>query len=194
MKPKFALLCAAIFVIASPVAMGQVRLRLVREFQITKISRDFVNTPVLAYAGGEAAPRGQGGRWLQVQAEFAAVPAFTDELTVCYYILFNGNMFTGEVVHVNVPGGRERRSVIYMPPHVLERYAGTRPLTLNSVPNVAVQIVQQGEVKDELSLARAATQWYAAVTPISGLLLNKNETPFAPLYWDRYEQIKTLGR
>jgi len=62
------------------------------------------------------------------------------------------------------------------------------------VSNVAVQIVQQGVVKDELSLARAAAQWYAAVTPISGLLLNKNETPFAPLYWDRYEQIKTPGR
>ena len=168
--------------------------RLVRDFQITKINREFVTTPVLAYAGGEAAPRGQGGRWLQVETEFALTPAFTDELSVRYYILFNGNMFTGEVTHVNVPGGRERRSVIYMPPHVLERYGGNRPLTLNSVPNVAVQIVQQGVVKDELSLARAPAQWYAAVTPISGLLLNKNETPFAPLYWDRYEQIKMPGR
>jgi hypothetical protein len=190
MKPKFALLCAAMFVIASPVAMAQ---RLVRDFQITKISRNFVTTPVFAYAGGEAAPRGQGGRWLQVEVEFAAA-AFTDELTVRYYILFNGNMFTGEVTHLNVPGGRERRSVIYMPPHVLERYAGTRPLTPNSVSNVAVQIVEQGAVKDELSLNRAAAQWYAALTPISGLLLNKNETPFAPLYWDRYEQIKMPGR
>jgi hypothetical protein len=191
MKPNFALLCAGLFAIASPVAMAQ---RLVRDFQITKINREFVTTPVLAYAGGEAAPRGQGGRWLQVEAEFALAPAFTDELTVRYYILFNGNIFKGEVTHVNVPGGRERRSVIYMPPHVLERYAGNRPLTLNSVPNVAVQIVQEGVVKDELSLARAAAQWYASATPISGLLLNKNETPFAPLYWDRYEQIKMTGR
>jgi hypothetical protein len=191
MKPKFALLCAGLLAMASPATMAQ---RLVQDFQITKINREFVTTPVLAYAGGEAAPRGQGGRWLQVEAEFALAPAFTDELTVRYYILFNGNIFTGEVTHVNVPGGRERRSVIYMPPHVLERYAGNRPLTLNSVPNVAVQIVQQGVVKDELSLARAAAQWYATVTPISGLLLNKNETPFAPLYWDRYEQIKMPGR
>ena len=191
MKPKFALLCAGLFAIASPATMAQ---RLVRDFQITKINREFVTAPVLAYAGGEAAPRGQGGRWLQVETEFALASAFTDELTVRYYILFNGNMFTGEVTHVNVPGGRERRSVIYMPPHVLERYGGNRPLTLNSVPNVAVQIVQQGVVKDELSLARAPAQWYAAVTPISGLLLNKNETPFAPLYWDRYEQIKMPGR
>ena len=29
---------------------------------------------------------------------------------------------------------------------------------------------------------------------VAGLVLNKNETPFAPLYWDRYEQIKNARR
>src|SRR5919197_1897025 len=135
MKSKSRLVFSLLFVLLPGVAAAQVRL--VKEFQITKIDRDFVTTPVLAYAGGEAAPRGQGGRWLQVEAQFAAVPAFTDQLTVKYYVLFNGNLFTGEVTHVNVPAGRERRSVIYMPPHVLERYAGNRPLTANAVQNVA---------------------------------------------------------
>ena len=32
---------------------------------------------------------------------------------------------------------------------------------------------------------------FAALPPISGFVLNKNETPFAPLYWDGYTQIKT---
>jgi hypothetical protein len=32
---------------------------------------------------------------------------------------------------------------------------------------------------------------FAALPPISGFVLNKNETTFAPLYWDRYAQIKT---
>jgi len=57
-----------------------------------------------------------------------------------------------------------------------------------------VQIVQQGAVKNELSLARAPAQWFATLPQISGFVLNKNETPFAPLYWDRYEQIKAFGR
>jgi len=57
-----------------------------------------------------------------------------------------------------------------------------------------VQIVQQGAVKNELSLARAPVQWFATLPQISGFVLNKNETPFAPLYWDRYEQIKASGR
>ena len=33
----------------------------------------------------------------------------------------------------------------------------------------------------------------ATLQQVPGLLLNKNETPFAPLYWDRYEQIKPPG-
>jgi short-subunit dehydrogenase len=59
---------------------------------------------------------------------------------------------------------------------------------------IAVQIVQQGAVKSELSLERGAPQWFASVPQMAGSLLNKNETPFAPLYWDRYEQIKATNR
>jgi hypothetical protein len=53
-----------------------------------------------------------------------------------------------------------------------------------------VQTVQQGAVKSELSQDRAQPQWFAALPQIAGSVLNRNETPFAPLYWDRYEQIK----
>ena len=192
MKPKSRLLFALIFLFWPGIATAQVRL--VKEFQITKIDRDLITTPQFAYGGAKQHPQAESNRWLEVEVEFAAAPAMTDELTVKYFILFNGNIFTGAVTHVNVPAGRDRRSVIYMTPRTLVRYGGNRPITLNSVPNVAVQIVQQGVIKDELSFARAQAQWYAAVPPISGLLLNKNETPFAPLYWDRYEQIKTSGR
>jgi hypothetical protein len=45
-------------------------------------------------------------------------------------------------------------------------------------------------VMQELSLVCAPPQWFAALPAIAGFVLNKNETPFAPLYWDRYAQIK----
>jgi len=45
-------------------------------------------------------------------------------------------------------------------------------------------------VKAESSLARAQPQWFATLPQISGFVLNKDQTPFAPLYWDRYPQIK----
>jgi len=195
MKLNLRFLFALIFLLWPGVMLAQVRL--VKEFQITKITKNFITTPQFAYGGAEQHPAAvsEPTRWLEVEVEFATTPVMTDEVTLKYFILFNGNLFTGSVTHVNVPAGREHRSITYMAPRTLVRYAGNRPIALNSVANVAVQIVQQGAIKDEMSLARAQQpQWYAALPQISGLLLNKNETPFAPLYWDRYEQIKTSGR
>src|SRR5256885_6308625 len=168
-------------------AQAQVRAPGGREFQITKITKNLIATP--DYGPGQyRADANQ--RWLEVEVEFNAAPEWTEELMLKYYILFNGRLLTGEVTHVNIPGGLNR-SVMYALPIGLARFAGNRSLLPNIVQYIAVQIVQGGAVKDELSLAPAPGQWFAALPPITGFVLNKNETPFAPLYWDRYPQIKT---
>jgi hypothetical protein len=160
------------------------------EFQITKITRNLIPTPQFAYAGGAQHQTDQRDRWLEVEVEFKATPELTNELTFKYYILFNGTLLTGEVTHINILAGRENRSVMYIPPRALARFANNRPITENSCQNIAVQIVQDGAVKTEASLNRAQPQWFDALPQVSGLVLNKDQTPFAPLYWDRYEQIK----
>ena len=160
-------------------------------FQITKITKNLITAPQFNYSGAERHATNQRDRWLEVEVEFTA-SQFSDELTFKYYILFNGTLLTGDVTHVNIPAGRENRSVMYVPPRALERFANNRPITDNLFQNVAVQIVQAGAVKAEASLARAQPQWFATLQAApSGFVLNKNQTPFAPLYWDRYEQIKT---
>jgi hypothetical protein len=160
------------------------------DFQLTKITKNLVSTPQFTYSGGQQYPANQRDRWLEVEVEFAAAPEFTDELTFKYFILINGRLLTGEVTHVNVAAGRENRSVMYVPPGALARFLGRNALAPNSVQNIAVQILQKGAIKDELSFARAPAQWYAGLPALTGFVLNKNETPFAALYWDRYEQIK----
>ncbi len=160
------------------------------EFRINKISRNLITTPQFTYTGAQQYTPNQRERWLEVEVEFAAAPEFTDELTFKYYILVNGKMLTGEVTHVSVAAGRDNRSVMYVSPRTLSRIMGGKPMSPNSIQNVAVQIVQQGAVKSESSLERAAANWFTALPQVNGAVLNKNETPFAPLYWDRYEQIK----
>src|SRR5207244_10331033 len=164
------------------------------DFQITKITKNLISTPQFAYTGAQSYQTNQRDRWLEVEVEFAAAPELTDELTFKYYILFNGSLLTGEVTHLNIPAGRESRSVMYISPLALTRFGNNRPITANSCQNIAVQIVQQGAVKNELSIARAPVQWFATLPTVSGFVLNKNETPFGPLYWDRYEPIKAAGR
>jgi hypothetical protein len=160
------------------------------EFQITKITKNLIATPQFAYSGAAQRQTNQRDRWLEAEVEFRATPDLTNELTFKYYILFNGTLLTGEVTHVNILAGRENRSVMYIPPRTLARFANNRPIAENSCQNIAVQIVQQGTVKAEASLNRAQPQWFEALPQVSGLVLNKDQTPFAPLYWDRYEQIK----
>ena len=161
------------------------------DFLITKISRNLIATPQFAFVGtARQSGNQENNRWLEVETEFTAGPDFTGELTFKYYILFNGNLLTGEVTHVNILGGRGKRSVMYVSPSALEHFSGNRPITPEACQNVAVQIVQQDSVKSEASFARAQAQWYAALPEVSGFVLNKDQTPFAPLYWDRYEQIK----
>jgi hypothetical protein len=179
---------AAFLIFLPLIAFAQTRA--VPEFQIIKITRNLIPTPQFAYAGAGQNQTSQRDRWLEVEVEFKATPELTNELTFKYYILFNGTLLTGEVTHVNVPAGPENRSVMYIPPRALARFANNRAITENSCQNIAVQIVQ-GDVKAEASLKRAQPQWFEALPHVSGLVLNKDQTPFAPLYWDRYEQIKT---
>ncbi len=153
-----------------------------------------ITTPQYTYLGGLQITANQRDLWLQVETEFTSTADVADDVVFKYYIAINGRVLTGEVTHVNVLGGRGLRSVMFASPKVLARFNGGRTVTANSIQNIAVQIVQQGTVKDETSMLRAPNpKWFTSMPQAPGLLLNKNETPFAPLYWDRYEQIKTIG-
>lgn len=163
------------------------------DLQLTKITRDLIENPQYTYNGAETFRTNTRNRWLAINVDFSALSDFTPEATFKYYVLLNGKLLTGEVTHVNILGGKELHSVMYVPPRALAHFMGNRSLTINAVQNIAVQVLEAGAVKDELSLTRAQPQWFAALPAVSGFLLNKNETPFAPLYWDHYEQIKPVG-
>jgi hypothetical protein len=162
-------------------------------FQVSKITQKLISTPQYSYSGAEQYQANQRDFWLEVEVEFTATAEFSDDVTFKYFILVNGKVLTGEVTHTNVMAGRSLRSVMYASPKVLARFNGNRPTAANTIQNIAVQIVQQGTVKDEASMTRAPALWYASLPQLPGFLLNKNDTPFAPLYWDRYEQIKPAG-
>lgn len=178
-------------VVSASVATAIAQPRGAVDFQLLKISTNFISSPQFSYTGAEQFQADQHERWLEVEVTFACAPEFTDELTLKYFILVNGKLLTGEVTHVNVPAGRENRSVMYVTPKTLQRLMLGRTVTNNAVQNTAVQLIQHGALKDEISAQRAAPQWYATLPQVGGLVLNKNETPFMPLYWERYCQIKT---
>src|SRR3954454_6834770 len=159
-------------------------------FQITKINKNLITAPQYAYVGGEQITTNQRDLWLSIDTEFTSTLDVADDVTFKYFVLIGGKVLTGEVTHTNIMAGRGLRSVMFVTPKVLSRFNGGRPVSAASIPNIAVQIVQQGAVKEEATLVRAPAGWYTGLPQAPGFLLNKNDTPFAPLYWDRYEQIK----
>jgi hypothetical protein len=64
-------------------------------------------------------------------------------------------------------------------------------MTATGVENVWVSVERQGQVLAKESFKPGAPKNQQQIT---GLILNKNQTPFAPLYYDRYEEIKGATR
>ncbi len=158
------------------------------DYSITRISPEVVRTPDFGMSDKRTP---DPGRWLEVEVQFQARPVSTDELQFKYYILFAGKLLAGDVTHVDVPAGRELYSVVYVSPRTIMRLLDNRPLTGAEVQNVGVQILNKGQVVAEKSFKFAQNrEWWQTMQQTTGMVLNKSETPFAPLYWDRYEALK----
>lgn len=176
------------------------------EFKIVKITPDLVTTPEYNINFGpksKKVPRNK--EFLEVEVSFdwqprEAKPEFLDELSFNYYILLNdksrenpkGTLLTGSVTHVAIPQAKGMNSVMYVSPRTLERFFGGKaPSTASAaVVDVGVTITRQGQLVAEASW-KGRGQWWNELQQVSGYVLNKNETPFAPLVWDYYEAIKT---
>jgi hypothetical protein len=176
-----------------------------KDFQILKITPDLATTPEYNFAFGPKNKKVQKNKdWLEVEVSFEwqprdQKPEFLDELTFNYFILLNnksrenpgGTLLTGTVTHVAIPQAKGLNSVMYVSPRTLERFfEGKIPSTASSaITDVGVTITKQGQTVAEASW-KGRGQWWSALQQVSGYVLNKNDTPFAPLAWDYYEAIK----
>jgi hypothetical protein len=80
---------------------------------------------------------------------------------------------------------------MYVAPKALLRLVEGKPVTANAIENVGVELVIRGQLVDQDTLKPPKRPWWQQMQQVPGLLLNKNQTPFFPLYWDRYEAIKS---
>ncbi len=162
------------------------------DYDIKKISPAVDLTPEISFQFGPTEhPTPRSAQWLEVEVNFESNVDWTDELTVKYYILLADQCLVGEVTHIDIPRGRDLYSVMYVSPRTIARILNNRPLTSLDIQDVGVQLVSKGQVLVTRSYkAPGEQQWWQSLQQVTGKVLNKNETPFAPLIWDRYEQIK----
>jgi hypothetical protein len=168
------------------------------DFKIVKIEPSALKSPT--YSGPELTKGAKGAKakiWLVVEVTFAwqprvKDPKYTDELTFNYYILFkNKLLLVGSVTHTGIPQEKDMHSVAYVSPQALERFLEPKDLAKpdGALLDVGVTIAKQGQQVASASW-HGTGDWWPKLPQIPGFVLNKSETPFAPLAWDYYEAIK----
>jgi hypothetical protein len=162
----------------APVGPGSVKL--------DKVQPEVVKTPEFNITGGSN-KRFKTMQWLEIEVGYETKAEEIDELTFSYTAQIEKQILTGEVTYVNIGKGRDHFAVMYLSPKGLDKLLNGKPLTPAAIENVWVEVNRQGQKLDMASYKPGAIPNAAKK---AGFLLNKLQTPFSPLYWDRYEEIK----
>ena len=213
MRPSSATFSAAILftLLVIPVQVQAQQAALNTEVMITKIEPGFLPSPKITVAGYAKQMPGRPAPWLEIEVTFernAKDPKFADELTFNYYVLLKNERFTEDkkptmltasITHIHVPQEKGLHSVAYVSPRSLATFFdGKTPVNAQqTVTDVGVTISGKNgllAIATSKGTVKGDKGWWdntALYTPKAGALLNKNETPFAPLEWDYYEAVKS---
>lgn len=215
---KTALLVAVLGFAASPIfAQSQAA----PVYRVNKVTATMARTPDANYSGGAPGKRSRNSSFLEVEASFddvappSANKTATSDLALTFYVvlktkglpdpadrtkrLTENTMLAGTVNLINVPHEKELKAVMYISPRTLERYfEGKVPASAQAaVADAGVSISRDGQLAGQGAVSAPdfgnQKPWWTGMQPVSGSLLNKNETPFANLAWDYYEEIKPSG-
>ena len=92
---------------------------------------------------------------------------------------------------MDVPAGRILFTIAFIAPKTIATLLRGQPLTPASIQNIDVQILRPG-ISQPLAnkMLRDGPAFYTTMQQVPGFVLNKSQTPFAPLWYDRYETVK----
>lgn len=148
--------------------------------------------------------------WLEVEApitvQLAPEPPskMAERITIKWYVAIKNPeksgtylLLTREVEHVNVPLNEEVFVSIYLSPSSLRRITGSDRAGKRAVEMVGYEVFVNGEKKDHATNKGKAGWWEVPSDRIASSttvqLLNKSETPFSSMWWDRYVEVLPSG-
>ena len=129
-------------------------------------------------------------KWLEVEIEFST-SAPTREAVFKFNIEIGNTLLVGQQTVVDMPASQSLFTSMYVAPRTLTTLLRGAPLTPTSIQNIAVQILRPGVTQPiAFKQLNAGPRFYETMQQVPGFVLPKADTPFAFLYWDRYEQVK----
>lgn len=145
--------------------------------------------------------------WLEVEAGIK-IPAtnaeqkksgFINQVTVKWYVAVKNPEGKGvlklskTINHINVPVDEEIFSSVYLSPANIKRLTGKDKAGKSAVEAVGIEVLVDGEKVGQGAVKQKEGWWSAgSLSEASDRfpLLNKDETPFQMLWWDRYAEIQ----
>lgn len=123
-----------------------------------------------------------------------------EKLTVKWYVAVKNPeksgtflLLTKDIEHVNAPLDEDIYCSVYVSPASIKRLTGSDKGGKNAVEYVGYEVLINGEKVASDTNKGKVGWWNAASDKISRSdtvpLLNKSETPFANMWWDRYAEV-----
>ena len=168
---------------------------------------DFDDLLSPSVAGNTAVKKFKPKEWLEVEVKFKIESSdknetYADRVTVRWYVAAKVNeggtnkarVLEKEVNYVNFPVGEDVYVSVYLSPSAVKRISGSDNAAKSVVEGVGGEILVNGSQPVNgffTTLAKAKGKWWDDMARYNKIpLLNKNQTPFKFLWWDRYAEIE----
>lgn len=174
-------------------------------FKVTADKPAFDDILSPEFSGGKQKPF-KPKDWLEMELKIkvaaggASKSKVCEKLTVKWYVAVKNPdkvgsllLLTKDVEHMNVPLDEDVWCSVYLSPVSIKRLTGFDRAGKNAVEAVGYEILINGEKITAETTKWKAGWWNALTDKISRSdsvpLLNKNETPFRAMWWDRYAEV-----
>lgn len=159
---------------------------------LRSVDAEKVRTPVFEAKG--PARSVQPEEWLRLVCEYDCEQDWLDEVTFQFYVAVRGktrdvppvSLFRGEVTYINVAKGRRLIADMFLHPDVLARFG--------ELERVAVLMRADGRVVDMKGKPEITARWWEQFSPVEGVLMTRDRTPFLLIDYDAYPMIRAGGR
>lgn len=144
--------------------------------------------------------------WLEVEVKLKVdqlreqpTDNYLDEITVNWHVVVKGQdrkayKISRSISYVNIPTDEEVYVSIYLSPNTLRRITGKPKASKSDLEAVGGEVALGGEMVGFFSFGERAGWWRKEMKNVEATskfpLLDKSQTPFAPLWYDRYAEVK----